>query len=37
MADIYRTLPEDAGATWVSDSKECSVDNLTNLRDPWGT
>jgi len=37
MSDIYRTLPEDAGATWVSDSREGTIDSLNNLRDPWAT
>ena len=37
MSDIYRTLPEDAGATWVSDSREGNIDSLSNLRDPWAT
>ena len=37
MSDIYRTLPEDAGATWVSDSREGAIDSLNNLRDPWAT
>ena len=37
MSDIYRTLPEDAGATWVSDSREGNIDSISNLRDPWAT
>ncbi len=35
MSDPYRTLPDDAGAAWVSDSKEETSDNLSVLRDPW--
>ena len=35
MSDLYRTLPDDAGAEWVSDSREGTTDNLTNLHDPW--
>jgi len=31
MSDIYRTLPEDADATWVMDSKEGTLDSLNNL------
>ncbi len=37
MSDIYRTLPEDAATTWVSDSREGSTDRLNNLCDPWAT
>jgi antitoxin (DNA-binding transcriptional repressor) of toxin-antitoxin stability system len=35
MSDLYRTLPDDAGAEWVSDSREGGMDSLINLRDPW--
>lgn len=35
MSDLYRTLPDDAGAAWASDSREETLDNLNNLRDPW--
>ena len=37
MSDLYRTLPDDAGAEWVSESREGTTDNLTNLRDPWAS
>lgn len=37
MSDLYRTLPDDAGASWVSDSREGTMDNITNLRDPWAS
>ncbi len=37
MSDLYRTLPDDAGAAWVSDSREVTLDNLTSLRDPWAS
>ena len=37
MSDLYRTLPEDAGASWVSDSREGATDSLANLRDPWAS
>ena len=35
MSDLYRTLPEDAGMTWVKDSREGTMGNLTAVRDPW--
>jgi len=37
MSDLYRTLPDDAGAAWVSDSREGTTDSLTTLRDPWAS
>jgi antitoxin (DNA-binding transcriptional repressor) of toxin-antitoxin stability system len=37
MSDLYRTLPEDAGTAWVSDSREGNMESLTNLRDPWAS
>jgi antitoxin (DNA-binding transcriptional repressor) of toxin-antitoxin stability system len=35
MSDLYRTLPDDAGVEWVSDSREGTPDSLDDLRDPW--
>ncbi|GAB6082848.1 hypothetical protein JCM30471_17620 [Desulfuromonas carbonis] len=39
MADIYATLPPDAGKGWLADSRR--VDNEGSLaaevRDPWGS
>ena len=40
MADLYRTLPEDAAATWEADSrrgrwKGSRLDK--GLRDPWAS
>jgi antitoxin (DNA-binding transcriptional repressor) of toxin-antitoxin stability system len=40
MADLYRTLPEDATATWVADSrrgrwKGSRLDK--GIRDPWAS
>ena len=37
MSDLYRTLPDDAGAEWVSESRVGATDNLTSLRDPWAS
>jgi PHD/YefM family antitoxin component YafN of YafNO toxin-antitoxin module len=35
MADIYRTIPEEAALGWLADSRS-SEKNLTNeVRDPW--
>jgi antitoxin (DNA-binding transcriptional repressor) of toxin-antitoxin stability system len=35
MADLYRTLPDEAGKEWVRDGQEGAPDSLTCLRDPW--
>jgi antitoxin (DNA-binding transcriptional repressor) of toxin-antitoxin stability system len=40
MADLYRTLPEDAAATWEADSlrgrwRGSRLDK--GVRDPWGS
>jgi antitoxin (DNA-binding transcriptional repressor) of toxin-antitoxin stability system len=38
FADLYRTLPEDAGATWEADSRAAGLrgDRLSKgVRDPW--
>ncbi len=40
MADLYRTLPEDAAATWEADSRKgrwkgSRLDK--GLRDPWAS
>jgi antitoxin (DNA-binding transcriptional repressor) of toxin-antitoxin stability system len=40
MADLYRTLPEDAAATWEADSKRgrWKGRKLNNgIRDPWAS
>jgi antitoxin (DNA-binding transcriptional repressor) of toxin-antitoxin stability system len=37
MSDLYRTLPEDAGATWLKDSRECTPADLFEVRDPWAS
>ncbi|MBN2715988.1 MAG: type II toxin-antitoxin system Phd/YefM family antitoxin [Deltaproteobacteria bacterium] len=35
MADLYRTLPDDAGETWESDSR---ISNSSEeVRDPWAS
>ena len=35
LSDLYRTLSDDAGAGWVKDSREGSLNNLDEMRDPW--
>lgn len=35
MSDLYRTLPEDAGATWLKDSRNSTAADLAEVRDPW--
>jgi antitoxin (DNA-binding transcriptional repressor) of toxin-antitoxin stability system len=38
MADIYRTLPEDAAAGWEADSRRYNPKSATldkGMRDPW--
>lgn len=35
MADIYRTLPEAAAATWLSDSRDKNDSFGEEIRDPW--
>ena len=33
LADLYRTLPDEAAGTWLSDSK--TPGTLDEMRDPW--
>ncbi len=35
MSDLYRTLPDDAGATWVEESREGAPADLSEVHDPW--
>lgn len=37
LADLYRTLPEDAAAGWEADGKGMAVDQAIDsaVRDPW--
>ena len=38
MADLYRTLPEDAAASWEADSRRYNARKATvdkGVRDPW--
>ena len=38
MADLYRTLPEDAAAGWEADSRAAATGSLTDeARDPWAS
>ena len=37
MADIYRLLPEDAGAGWLKDAKSGSETLKDGVRDPWAS
>jgi antitoxin (DNA-binding transcriptional repressor) of toxin-antitoxin stability system len=36
FADLYRTLPVDAGKTWLSDSRLDGTHN-DEMRDPWAS
>jgi antitoxin (DNA-binding transcriptional repressor) of toxin-antitoxin stability system len=36
FADIYRTLPEEAGEGWLSDSRK-DDDTYGEVRDPWAS
>lgn len=35
MADLYRTLSEEAGRDWLQDSRQDR--SIDELRDPWAT
>lgn len=37
MADIYRSLPDEAGAGWLKDSKSGSETLKDGVRDPWAS
>lgn len=37
MADLYRTLPEDAGATWLDDARQANTSTLDEENDPWAS
>ena len=39
MADLYRTLPPDAGAHWEKDIRSAPLDQTLdrNTRDPWAS
>jgi antitoxin (DNA-binding transcriptional repressor) of toxin-antitoxin stability system len=37
MSDLYRTLPEDAGTTWLKDGREYPAADLSEVRDPWAS
>jgi antitoxin (DNA-binding transcriptional repressor) of toxin-antitoxin stability system len=38
MADLYRTLSEEAAAGWLTDSRRAANATLAQeLRDPWAT
>jgi prevent-host-death family protein len=38
MADLYRTLPEEAAAGWLIDSRRAGEARLDHeLKDPWAT
>ena len=36
MGDLYRTIPESAGKTWLEDSKIHGKLNR-EMKDPWGS
>lgn len=36
MADLYRTLPDDAAATWLEDARRSGTPTVEDeARDPW--
>lgn len=35
LGDLYRTLDDRAGASWVGDSRKGTRTLKTDLRDPW--
>ena len=35
MSDLYRTLPDDAGAGWLQDIRENETGMSQQVRDPW--
>jgi len=37
MADLYRTLPEDAAKHWLKDSQRMAGKNSDEIRNPWAT
>ncbi len=37
MADLYRTLPEEAAADWLKDSRPAEGWLQDEVRDPWAT
>ncbi len=37
MADIYRTLPEDAAVDWLEDSRRTERGLKDEVRDPWAS
>lgn len=37
MADIYRTLPEDAARDWLADSQPQDAGLEREIEDPWHT
>lgn len=37
MADIYRTLPEDAAVDWLEDSRWTEQGGNDEVRDPWAS
>lgn len=37
MTDIYRTLPEDAGAGWLKDSRKSETRHAAKVHNPWAS
>lgn len=35
LADLYRTLPDKEGATWLADSRRVDRRTRRRIRDPW--
>lgn len=37
MADIYRTLPDEAARGWLKDSRSAEKKLTDEVRDPWAS
>ena len=37
MSDLYRTLPEEAGAGWLEDARSPLGSRADEVRDPWAS
>lgn len=37
MADLYRTLPEEAARDWLADSRRVEKGLADEVRDPWAS
>jgi hypothetical protein len=35
IADLYRTIPDDAASGWVTESRKSTGDTISKVHDPW--